>query len=175
MQPSLHALAGVPAFRVKEDVVPGRYTQLWFKADAPGTYRLFCAEFCGLDHARMTGQVVVMRQADYVRWLAAEAPSEDLAAQGQRVFAQAGCGGCHGAGSAVRAPALAGLYGRRVPLADGRFVTADEAYLRDSILLPRRDVAAGYQPVMPSFESALSEDQLVALIAYLKSLKADPP
>jgi len=162
----------VPAFRMKQDVLPGRYTETWFKATKPGIYHLFCAEYCGLDHARMTGEIVVMPQGDYARWSSAQPQGDDLAHQGAALFQSLGCAGCHGGSGAVRAPDLNGLYGRAVPLARGGFRTADEAYLRDSILEPRKDVVAGFKPVMPSFAGMLSEDDLVPLIAYLKSLRS---
>lgn len=160
----------VPALRVKQDVLPGRYTQLWFNADRVGKYHLFCAEYCGTDHSRMTGSVVVMMPGDYARWLAAQPQGDDLAAQGAKLFVSMGCSGCHAENARVHAPSLAGIYGTLQPLADGSFVRADEGYLRDSILLPRRQVVAGYDPIMPNFEGIASEDQIVALIAYLKAM-----
>jgi cytochrome c oxidase subunit 2 len=162
----------VPAFRMKQDVLPGRYTETWFKATKPGTYHLFCAEYCGLDHARMTGEIVVMSKADYARWSSAQPQGDDLAHQGAVLFQSLGCAGCHVGSGAVRAPDLNGVYGREVPLAAGGFRTADEAYLRDSILQPRKDIVAGYEPIMPSFACIVSEDDLVPLIAYLKSLRS---
>jgi cytochrome c oxidase subunit II len=158
----------VPAFRVKEDVLPGRYTDLWFEATRVGTYQLLCAEFCGTDHSRMGGWVTVMKDADYARWLDAHA-STGLASRGADLFRRYGCSGCHGASSSVHAPDLVGIYGRSVPLADGSTVTADDRYLHDSIMLPAKQVAAGYAPVMPSFEGRIGEDDVLALIAYLKS------
>jgi cytochrome c oxidase subunit 2 len=171
-QDAIHSFY-VPAFRMKQDVLPGRYTQIWFKATKPGTYHLFCAEYCGLDHARMTGTVVVLPPAAYARWTSAQPQGDDLAHQGAALFQSLGCAGCHVRSAAVRAPDLAGLYGRRAPLQGGGFRRADEAYLRDSILQPRKDVVAGYEPIMPSFQGVISEDDLVPLIAYLKSLR-DP-
>lgn len=165
----------VPAFRLKQDVVPGRTTVLWFEANEPGTYPLLCAEYCGTGHSKMLGEVVVMKPADFTRWLDARPEGEGLAAQGKALFNTAGCSGCHAAGSAVHAPDLAGLYGREVPLADGRTVTADAAYLRDSILLPRRDVAAGFDPIMPDFDGLLDDGEVEALVAYIRSLKGDSP
>lgn len=159
----------VPAFRVKQDVLPGRYTQLWFTATELGTFPLLCTQFCGLDHARMGGSIVVMRQADYERWLAGHAGPGSLAAQGARLFRSHGCSGCHSPRGTVHAPELAGLYGQAVHLADGRTVIADERYLRDCILTPARQVVAGYPPVMPSFSGQLTEEELLALIAYIKS------
>jgi cytochrome c oxidase subunit 2 len=160
----------MPAFRIKRDVVPGRYADLSFEAQRPGVYHLFCAEFCGTDHARMTGRIVALTQADYETWLAQQQASDTLAAEGAGLFRELGCSGCHGPGSVVRAPPLEGLYGRPVPLQSGEVVTADEKYIRDSILLPRSQIAAGYEPVMPSYAGRASEDNLVRLLAYVKSL-----
>ena len=160
----------VPAFRIKQDVLPGRYTQLWFEATRLGSFPLQCAEYCGLDHARMGGRVVVLRPADYQVWLSGHAAAGSLASRGAELFRSRGCSGCHASGAAIRAPPLAGLYGRPVPLADGRTVIADERYLRDSMLLPGLAVVAGYRPLMPSFSGQLSEEDVLALIAYIKSL-----
>jgi len=163
----------VPAFRIKQDLVPGRYTQTWFKATKAGTYDLFCAQYCGLDHSRMIGQVQVLPQADYARWSERQPNGDTLAQQGEAVFAALSCSGCHAPGAPVKAPALQGLYGRPVPLEGGGTRLADEDYLRDAILQPRKDVVAGYPPVMPSYQGLIGEDDVVALIAYLKSLSAD--
>lgn len=160
----------VPAFRVKRDVVPGRYESLWLQAERAGEFPLLCAEFCGTDHSRMKGRVVALKPADYTAWLTGQGTSESLASQGADLFRELGCSGCHEGASTVHAPRLAGLYGRPVPLQDGTFVIADEAYLRDSILRPRAQVAAGYQPVMPTYAGRVSEDQLIRLVAYIKSL-----
>jgi cytochrome c oxidase subunit II len=160
----------IPAFRVKHDVVPGRYQDLQFRPEKTGVYHLFCSEFCGTDHSRMIGRVVVMMPDQFEDWLRRQDVSETLAAQGERLFRNFGCSGCHGNSSTVRAPDLNGLYGRPVPLQDGSVVIADERYLRDSILLPRSQIAAGYTPVMPSFAGKIAEGDLVAIIAYLKSI-----
>jgi cytochrome c oxidase subunit 2 len=160
----------LPSLRLKQDVVPGRYNYLWFTADKPGVYHLFCAEYCGTGHSRMVGKFVLMSKADFGRWLAAQPLAEDLAKQGAALFRSFGCSGCHAPNSAVHAPDLAGVYGRQVHLADGRTVTADEAYLRDSILLPKKDVVAGYAPIMPSFQGIVNDDQMIKLMAYLRSL-----
>jgi cytochrome c oxidase subunit 2 len=159
----------VPAFRVKQDVLPGRYTQLWFTATRPGHYSLFCAEYCGLDHSRMGGEIEVMRPAQFAHWLEGHPGPATLAAQGAGVFRAHGCGGCHGSAAVVHAPDLTGLYGRVVHLADGTQVIADERYIRDAILLPGREVVAGFANVMPSFAGQLSEEEVLALIAYLKA------
>ncbi|MGH6971741.1 MAG: cytochrome c oxidase subunit II, partial [Caulobacteraceae bacterium] len=170
-QDVIHSFS-VPAFRLKQDVVPGRYTEMTFQATQAGTFELYCDQYCGLDHAHMIGKVIVMAPADYARWAAAQPQEGGLAAQGEKIFVSSGCGGCHGDGAAVHAPSLNGLYGSTIPLSDGRFVTANETYIHDCILNPHKNVPAGYAPIMPSFENVLSEEQLVPLIAYIKSLKA---
>ncbi len=160
----------VPAFRVKQDVLPGRYTQLWFTPTELGTFPLMCTQYCGMDHAHMGGAVTVMPPAAYARWLEGHASAGGMVAQGAQLFRSHGCSGCHGSNASVHAPDLKGLYGLPVHLADGRTVVADERYLRDCILLPRSQVVAGYPAVMPSFTGQLSEEDLLALIAYIKSL-----
>jgi cytochrome c oxidase subunit 2 len=159
----------VPAFRIKQDVVPGRYTSLWFQATEAGDYHLFCAEYCGTAHADMIGHVVAMPPADYARWLGSGTAQPSLARQGLRLFRELGCSGCHMPGSTIEAPMIQGLIGRTVHLQDGRSLIADENYVRDSVLLPLKDIVAGYQPVMPSFKGQVSEEDLMALIAYVKS------
>lgn len=166
-QDTIHSLF-LPALRIKQDVLPGRYTSQWFEAEEPGVYELFCAEFCGTDHSKMGGKLYVMAPDDYRQWLERAGSDLSLAAEGERLFRQLGCSGCHGENAVVRAPGLHGLYGAPVPLASGDVVIADEAYIRDSILLPTSQVAAGYQPVMPSFRNQVSEEDLLKLIAYLK-------
>jgi cytochrome c oxidase subunit II len=162
----------VPAFRIKADVLPGRYTTAWFQATEPGTYRLYCAQYCGTDHARMIGQVVALTPADFAAWLTSgDTASGSPAAQGRKLFQQYGCVECHEAG---RAPPLQGLFGQPVLLSDGSRVVADENYLRESILAPSAKVVNGYQPIMPSFAGRLSEDDLVDLIAYIKSIGPEP-
>jgi cytochrome c oxidase subunit 2 len=165
----------LPAFRIKQDVIPGRFTTEWFKTTKAGTYHIFCAEYCGKDHSRMRGRVIVMEPGDYEQWLSRGAPLPPLAQAGENLFRSLGCSGCHVASSVVRAPLMEGLYGRPVPLQNGRVVLADEGYLRDSILLPQRNIAAGYEPVMPSYEGQIAEEQLFELIAYIKSLGAKTP
>ncbi len=163
----------VPAFRLKRDVLPGRVTEAWFRATETGEFHLFCAEFCGTDHARMIGRVVVLEPEEYARWAAAQPQQEDLAGEGAALFTALGCSGCHAVSSAVHAPRLAGVYGRPVRLADGRTIVADAAYVRDSILQPRRDVVAGYRPIMPSFAGLVDQGDLQRLVAYIQSLGAE--
>lgn len=165
----------VPAFRVKQDVLPGRYTQLWFVATKLGSFPLMCTQYCGMDHAHMGGSIVVMPPAQYARWLQGSASSGTLAAQGERLFRSHGCSGCHSQNAAVHAPELDGVYGQTVQLSDGRSVIADERYLRDCILLPAELRVAGYPPLMPSFSGQLSEEEVLALIAYIKSIAAPSP
>jgi cytochrome c oxidase subunit II len=162
----------VPAFRVKQDVLPGRYTQLWFTPTRLGTFPLTCTEYCGLDHSKMGGVVVVLSPAGFARWLSLHGTGLSLAARGASLFRRSGCSGCHGSYSTVHAPPLEGVYGRSVHLTDGTTVMADERYLHDSIVLPNKQVVAGYAPVMPSFAGQLSEEDLLALIAYMRSLSA---
>jgi cytochrome c oxidase subunit 2 len=167
-QDAIHSFY-VPAFRLKQDVLPGRYTSLWFTATQAGEFRLFCAEYCGSQHSQMIGRVVVMQPADYARWTAEGTPSPSLAQYGFARFRELGCSGCHAAGSTVHAPSLRGLLGREVHLQDGRAIVADENYIRDSILLPKKDVVAGFEPVMPSFAGQVSEEDIQALVAYIRS------
>lgn len=160
----------VPAFRVKQDVLPGRYTTLWFEATRAGEYPLLCAEFCGTGHSRMKGRVIALPPEAYARWLQDNPGPGSLVSQGEALFRRHGCSGCHSERSSVDAPLLDGLYGRRIALADGRMVSVDEGYIRDSILLPAKQVAAGYTPIMPSFQGQLDEDEILALVAYVRSL-----
>ncbi|MCM2269496.1 MAG: cytochrome c oxidase subunit II [Thermoanaerobaculia bacterium] len=161
----------VPAFRVKADVIPGRYTTMWFKPTKPGRYRLFCTEYCGTEHSRMIGWVVVQEPEEYQRWLASVPVVETLAQQGRKIYERLGCEECHAAGSEL-APSLAGLFGRDVQLANGTTVRADETYLRESILDPDAKLVAGYDAAMSSYRGQAGEEELLALIGYLKSLPA---
>ena len=165
----------VPAFRLKQDVVPGRYTSLWFTATRLGSFDLYCAEYCGSQHSQMTGRIVVMQPAEFSRWIAASPHQPGLAQYGFALFRQLGCSGCHDARSTVHAPLLEGIAGRTVHLQDGRTLVADDNYLRDSILEPHKDVVAGFAPVMPSFAGQVSEEDIQALIAYLRSTGTKEP
>ncbi|HEY0546352.1 MAG TPA: cytochrome c oxidase subunit II [Pyrinomonadaceae bacterium] len=162
----------VPAFRTKADVVPGRYTSIWFEATKPGRYHLFCAEYCGTNHSGMGGWVEVMTQTDFDNWLSGNANQMSPVAAGQQLFTTTlGCATCHNAdGTGGRGPALTGLFGKTVQLEGGVTVTADEGYIRESILNPQAQVVAGFQPIMPTFKGQLSEEQILQLIAYIKSL-----
>lgn len=171
-QDVIHSLF-LPALRIKQDVLPGRYTYLEFTADKTGTFNLTCAEFCGTSHSRMSGRIVVMKPADYARWVATQPQTMGLAHEGEALFRSLGCSGCHAAQSSVHAPDLAGVFGRTVHLAGGAIVTADEQYLRDSILQPGKQIVAGFEPVMPSFEGQIDDSQMIRLLAYLKSLSVE--
>jgi cytochrome c oxidase subunit II len=163
----------IPAFRVKQDVLPGRYTTMWFRPTKVGRYHLFCAEYCGTSHSGMIGTVEVMEPADFQEWLTRLGPGPSLAEEGEKLFVQHHCAGCHRGSQVVNAPWLEGIYGRSVPIQRGNDVTftrADERYLRDSILDPKKEVVAGYQPLMPSFKDVISEQDLLKIIAYIKSI-----
>ncbi|HEX7635229.1 MAG TPA: cytochrome c oxidase subunit II [Noviherbaspirillum sp.] len=159
----------VPAFRIKQDVLPGRYVSIWFTPTRTGEFHLFCAEYCGTDHAGMRGRIVVMRPSEFSAWLQAGNTQPGMAARGFELYRRYGCSGCHEPQSSVHAPDLHGLLGREVHLADGRTLIADEAYVRDSVLLPKKDVVAGYAPIMPSFAGQIGEEDLLAIIEYLRS------
>ena len=158
-----------PALRLKQDLVPGRYTSVWFTPTVAGEYPLLCAEYCGTHHARMRGRIVVVPEDQYTRWLDSGTEVPGLAARGFELFRRYGCSGCHNARSTVHAPDLTGLLGRVVHLADGRTLIADETYVRDSILLPKRAVVAGYEPLMPSFAGQIDEEEIAAIIHYLRT------
>jgi cytochrome c oxidase subunit II len=164
----------VPEFRVKQDVVPGRYTTLWFKATQTGTYHLFCTQYCGTQHSGMIGDVVVMNPIDYQNWMSGGTVTGSLAQNGQTLFQQLGCSTCHRFDVQGRGPNLIGAFGKPVQLQDGRTVMADENYVRESILVPTAKVVSGFQPIMPSFQGQVSEEQLTALVAYVKSLSQQP-
>ncbi|HLX63180.1 MAG TPA: cytochrome c oxidase subunit II [Planctomycetota bacterium] len=158
----------MPEFRIKQDVLPGRYTYAWFEANRLGESHLFCAQYCGNQHANMIGRVVVMEPAAYTAWLRGIAPDQpSMLDAGERLYAQFACNTCHG----VRAPTLAGLYGSVVHFENGSSAVADESYLRDHILNPRNRTVSGFQSIMPSYKDQINEDQLVQIIAYIKSLQ----
>ena len=164
----------VPAFRLKQDVLPGRYTTLWFKATVPGRYHLFCAEYCGTMHSGMGGDIVVMAPQDYAQWMAG-GPSAPLQDTGKELFSTLGCATCHRSDVQGRGPNLQGIYNKAVLLEDGRTVIADENYVRESIVNPTAKIVSGFKPVMPTFQGIVSEEQLNALVAYVKSLSQPPP
>ncbi len=181
----------MPVFRIKQDVLPGRYTTLWFTATKTGDYHVFCSQYCGTDHSRMIGHVVVMEPAAFEDWLvngndagnnagntAGNTSGNGLptmAAQGAARFREYGCSGCHGASASVHAPKLEGLFGKPVQLSDGSTVIADERYIHDSVMLPKKEITAGYAPIMPSFAGQIGEEELLDIIEYIKSLKNASP
>ena len=160
----------IPAFRTKMDAVPGKYTNTWFEATKPGTYHLFCAMYCGTEHSKMIGEIVVMEPAEHEKWLT-ERADRSLALQGRQLFQKLQCVTCHHPEAGNRAPILEGLFGKRVALEGGKTALADESYLRESILYPGRKVRAGWRPIMPSYSGQVSEADLVRLVAFLKSLE----
>lgn len=161
----------IPAFRTKADVVPGRFTYLWFEANKPGKYHLYCAEYCGLNHSGMVGTVYVMEQIDYENWLQGNVTGQTPVEQGRDLFEnKLGCASCHSGGPQQRGAKLEGIYGKEVSLVGGQKTVANDEYLRNSILNPGAQVVEGYQPIMPTFKGQVTEEQLVALVAYIKSL-----
>jgi len=163
----------MPAFRIKADVVPGRYTTQWFEATKPGTYHLFCAEYCGMNHSGMIGQVVVMEPTDFDNWLSGNTNQQSPAVAGQQLYQTLGCVSCHGAsGEGGRGPALGGVFGKPVFLNNGQTIKADEAYIRESIVNPQAKLVNGFGPIMPTFQGQISEEQLVQILAFIKSLPA---
>jgi cytochrome c oxidase subunit 2 len=164
----------VPAFRTKQDVVPGRYTTTWFTATKPGKYHLFCAEYCGANHSGMGGWIYAMEPQDYQTWLGGGTPGASLAENGQRLFENLACANCHKADGSGRCPDLAGLFNKDVKLADGSTVKADEGYIRESILRPAAKIVAGYQPSMPTFQGLVTEEGVLELVEYIKSLGPNP-
>jgi cytochrome c oxidase subunit 2 len=166
---TIHSLY-FPSFRTKMDAIPGRYTELWFEATKVGTYHIFCTEYCGTKHSGMIGQVVVMEPAAYQAWLAGGAAEGTLAQRGERLFTDLACNTCHLDTGKGRGPSLENIFGKAVELADGSTVTVDEGYLRESIINSQAKIVRGYQPLMPAFQGLVSEDNLVALVEYVKSL-----
>ena len=167
----LHSLF-FPAFRTKADAIPGRYSSVWFTPTALGEYRLFCAEYCGTKHSGMVGRVVVMEPADYQAWLSGSVPGMSLASRGERLFSELACNTCHLGDGRGRGPSLVNKFGASEPLASGGAAPVDEAYVRESILRPQSKIVAGYQPLMPTFQGLVSEENVMALVEYVKSLRA---
>lgn len=163
----------VPAFRIKADVLPGRFTRQWFEATKPGRYHLFCAEYCGMNHSGMIGSIVVMEPTEFDNWLSGNSNQQPPAVAGQQLYESLGCVSCHGTkGEGGRGPALAGLFGKQVFLASGQTVTADEAYIRESIENPATKLVAGFGPIMPTFQGQVTPEQIIQLMAFIKSLPA---
>lgn len=165
----------VPAFRFKRDVVPGRFSTAWFEAVRPGRYHLFCAQYCGTRHSNMIGWVYALKPADYQMWLSGGTPGESLAAAGAKRFIEHACNTCHGDQPGARGPSLAGLFGKQIHLQSGQTLIADEAYIRESIVNPQAKLVAGYPPIMPTFQGLISEEGLLQLTAYIKSLSSPAP
>jgi len=163
----------IPAFRVKREVIPGRYTSVWFQPTQVGTYHLFCSQYCGTDHSQMIGSIYVMKPEDYRAWLQASTSGQSLAQDGERLFASLSCNACHNTRPDARGPNLVGVYGSQLTLANGETVTADEAYLRQAILDPAQHVTQGNAPIMPTYQGQVSEDGVIALVEYIRNLKTD--
>jgi cytochrome c oxidase subunit II len=164
----------VPDFRVKMDVVPGHYNTMWFQPTKAGRYHFFCSQYCGTNHAIMGGWVTVMEPSEYAAWLSGSNANANPLVEGEKLFADKACNTCHLADGKGRAPSLNGLYDAKVQLADGSTVLADDAYIRESILAPNAKIVAGYQPLMPSFQGQLTEEQILSLTGYIKSLQSQP-
>src|ERR1700723_704732 len=163
----------IPAFRVKREVIPGRYTTVWFEATQPGTYHLFCTQYCGTLHSQMIGEVTAMKPEEYQAWTAGSTSGMSLAQNGERLFASLGCNSCHSGSAAARGPNLAEVYSSRVQLANGSYTYVDDAFLRDSILNPTMHVTAGYAPIMPTYQGQISEEGLIDLVEYIKTLHSN--
>src|SRR5579859_910918 len=163
----------IPAFRVKREAIPGRYTSVWFEATTPGTYHLFCTQYCGTDHSHMIGDVVVMTPDDFKKWLAGSTSGASLAQNGERLFASLSCSACHNTRPDARGPSLANVYGAKLNLANGQSMIVDEAFLRDAILNPSQHITQGYAPIMPTYQGQISEDGVIALVEYIKNLNSD--
>lgn len=162
----------IPAFRIKADVLPGKYTTQWFEATKAGTYHLFCAEYCGMNHSGMIGSVIVMQPSEFDNWLSGNAGQQSPAVAGQQLYQSLGCVSCHGAnGEGGRGPGLVGLFGRKVDLTNGQSLTADESYVRESIENPQAKIVAGFGPIMPTFQGQVSPEQLIQLMSFIKSLQ----
>jgi cytochrome c oxidase subunit II len=165
----------IPAFRVKADVIPGRYNTMWFTATKAGRYHLFCTQYCGTKHSAMIGWVTAMDPAEYQAWLSGGTPGGSMAEAGAKLFQDLTCVTCHSETSQGRGPILKGAYGKPVQLEGGATVVMDDAYIRESILNPHAKIVAGFQPIMPTFQGLVTEEQLLQLIAYIKSLSGGAP
>jgi cytochrome c oxidase subunit II len=163
----------IPAFRVKREVIPGRYSTVWFRATQAGTYHLFCTQYCGTLHSSMIGEIVAMPPDDYQKWIAGSTSGQSLAQNGERLYASLGCNSCHSGTAGARGPNLAGIYRSKVTLEGGRTVTADDEFLRGSILNPTTHQMAGYAPIMPTYQGQVSEEGLIDLVEYIKALETN--
>ena len=171
-QDVFHSLS-IPAFRIKREVIPGRYTTVWFEATQIGTFHLFCTQYCGTNHSQMIGDVIVLSPEDYKAWLASSTSGMSLAQDGERLFASLSCAACHNTRPDARGPSLAGVYNAKLTLANGQKITADDAYLRESILNPSQHITQGFAPIMPTYQGQISEEGVVALVEYIKHLDSD--
>jgi len=163
----------IPDFRVKREVIPGRYSTVWFNATTPGTYHIFCTQYCGTNNSVMIGEVTVLSPDDYQKWTHESTSGMSLAQNGERLFASMGCNACHSGSAAARGPNLAGVYGSKLQLANGSQVLVNDAYLRDAILSPSQHITAGYAPIMPTYQGQISEDGLIDLVEYIKSMQSN--
>ena len=163
----------IPEFRIKREVIPGRYSTVWFNATTPGTYHLFCTQYCGTNHSAMIGTITVLSPADFKKWTDESTSGMSLAQNGERLFASMGCNACHSGNAAARGPSLAGVFGSKLQLTNGSQVLVNEAYLRDAILNPSQHVTSGYAPIMPTYQGQISEDGLIDLVEYLKQLSTN--
>jgi cytochrome c oxidase subunit II len=163
----------IPDFRIKREVIPGRYSTVWFEATQVGTYHLFCTQYCGTQHSGMIGEVTVMTPGDYKKWLEQSNSGQSLAQNGERLFASMGCNSCHNGTAAARGPSLAGVYGSKLTLTDGRQILVDDAYLRNAILNPSEHVTAGFAPIMPTYQGQISEDGLIDLVEFIKNMQSN--
>jgi cytochrome c oxidase subunit II len=163
----------IPDFRVKREVIPGRYSTVWFQATTPGTYHIFCTQYCGTNHSVMIGEVTVLSPDDYQKWTQESTSGMSLAQNGERLFASMGCNACHSGSAAARGPNLAGVYGSKLQLTNGSEVLVNDAYLRDAILNPSQHITAGYAPIMPTYQGQVSEDGLIDLVEYIKTLQTN--
>jgi cytochrome c oxidase subunit 2 len=163
----------IPDFRVKREVIPGRYTTVWFQATDPGTYHLFCTQYCGTAHSAMIGEITAMTPDDYDKWTRESTSGMSLAQNGERLFASMGCNACHSGDAAARGPNLAGVYGSKLQLTDGSQVLVTDAYLRDAILNPSQHITTGFAPIMPTYQGQISEDGLIDLVEYIKNMQTN--
>src|SRR3984885_1350398 len=163
----------IPAFRVKREAIPGRYTTVWFNATQVGTYHLFCTQYCGTQHSGMIGDVTVLTAKDYKKWLAESTSGVSLAQNGERLFASLSCNACHNGQPDSRGPSLAEVYGSKLTLSTGQPVLVDEAYLRQAILNPSAHITQGYAPIMPTYQGQVSEEGLISLVEYIKNLSTN--
>src|SRR5271167_3107358 len=163
----------IPDFRVKREVIPGRYSTVWFNATTPGTYHIFCTQYCGTKPSGMIGEETAMSPDDYQKWTQASTSGTSLSQNGERLFASMGCNACHSGSAAARGPNLAGVYGSKLQLTNGSEVLVNDAYLRDAILNPSQHITAGYAPIMPTYQGQISEDGLIDLVEYIKGLETN--